>query len=387
VRELFALQPGLAFLNHGSFGACPRAVIEAWQALQWQSEAQPVAFHTWPRQQQMHRAARQALAGFVGADADDLVHAVNTTQALNVAIRSLGLAPGDEVVTTDHEYAALDKTWADVAAATGAVIRRAQVPLPLVSESAFSDTLVAAFTDRTRVLFLSHVTSPTALVLPLEHAVAEARRRGIVTVIDGAHAPGQVPLDLTALGADVYAGNCHKWMLAPKGAAFLHVRREMQHRIRPLVVSHGWEPGGDRPDARGPFGNSAFVDRLEVQGTRDSTAFFAVPAALAFLAAHEWPLVIARCRTLVQDTASRIGALTGLPALSAPEFCAPQMVSVELPPHDPVALHDRLLGEFGIEIPVPVWQGRTLLRLSVQGYTTEAECDRLVEALRRIFRL
>jgi isopenicillin-N epimerase len=384
MKALFALDPAVTFLNHGSFGACPRAVIEAWHALQWESEAQPVAFHTAPRQQDLHRAARGALAAEVGADPDDLVHVVNATQGLNLAIRSLRLDPGDEVVTTDHEYPALDKTWAAVAAESRAVIRRIAVPMPLVSEAAFLETLFAAFTARTRVLFLSHITSPTALVFPVGAAVAEARRRGVITIIDGAHAPGQLPLDLTALGADIYAGNCHKWLLAPKGAAFLHVRRDWQSRIRPLVVSHGWEPGGEAPGARGPFGNSAFIDRLEVQGTRDATAFFAVPAALEFRRRHDWPAVVARCSALARQTARRIGALTGLPPLSSPEFCAPQMVAVQLPPQDPLVLHDRLLAGFGIEVPVPAWQGRTLLRVSVQAYTDEADCDRLLDALARV---
>jgi isopenicillin-N epimerase len=382
LKGLFALDPDIAFLNHGSYGACPRAVIEAWQALQWQAEAQPVAFHNPLNQARLHRRTREALAALMNAGAEDLVHAVNATQGLNVAIRSLPLGPGDEVLTTDHEYAALEKTWAVVCAETGAKVSAAQVATD--SEDAFLDTLFAAASPRTRVLFLSHITSPTALVFPVARAVAEARARGWITVIDGAHAPGQIPLDLSALGADFYAGNCHKWLMAPKGAGFLHVAGEWQHRVRPAYISHGWEPGGDAQGARGPFGNPAFLDRLEMQGTRDTTAFFAVPAALAFRAEHEWDRVIGDCRVLAQATARRIEALTGF-ALLSPALCAPQMVTIEIPAAEQAPLHDRLLGEFGIEIPVVRWQGRTFVRLSVQGYTTTEDCDRLVAAIATIF--
>lgn len=382
MRDLFALAPGVTYLNHGSYGACPREVIAAWQQIQLQAEAQPVAFHNALAQARLHRGVRQALAAELGADPDDLVHVVNATQGLNVAIRSLPLDPGDEVLTTDHEYAALTKTWAVAAAETGAVIRPARVSTDSVE--AFLDTLFAAAGPRTRVLFLSHVTSPTALVFPVAQAVAEARARGWITVIDGAHAPGQLPLDLATLGADFYAGNGHKWLMAPKGAAFLHVARDWQHRVKPAFISHGWEPGGDSPGARGPFGNSAFIDRMEMQGTRDSSAWFALPAALAFRARHDWPQVIARCRRLALDTAERIATMTGLPGFPI-AMTAPQMVAIPIPDSDPQALHDRLLAEFGIEIPAIRWQGFSFLRLSVQAYVTEADCDRLVAAVASIF--
>jgi isopenicillin-N epimerase len=237
-------------------------------------------------------------------------------------------------------------------------------------------------TPRTRVLFLSHITSPTALLFPIAGAVAEARRRGILSVIDGAHAPGQIALDLDALGADAYAGNCHKWLMAPKGSAFLHVRRAVQPRIRPLAVSHGWTAEATEP---GPFGTSAFTDRLEQQGTRDATAWFATPSVLAFRARHDWPAVIGRCRALAQATAARVAALSDLPAIAAPGFCAPQMVAMPVPDCDTMALHDRLLGEFGIEIPAIRWADRCFVRLSVQGYVSEADCDRLVAALALVF--
>ena len=215
------------------------------------------------------------------------------------------------------------------------MIKTVKVPLPLTDEAQFTDAILAGFTDKTRVLFLSHITSATALVFPIARAVAEARNRGIYTVIDGAHTPGHIPLDLDALDADFYAGNCHKWIMAPKGSAFLHVRPDLQAMLNPLVISHGWTADAKLPGTKGVFGNSPFIDGLEMQGTRDPSAWLAVPAALQFRADHDWDKVAKACQALAQDTAARVRALTGLPALSSPEFCAPQMVSMPVPRCDP----------------------------------------------------
>jgi isopenicillin-N epimerase len=238
--------------------------------------------------------------------------------------------------------------------------------------------------DRTRVLFLSHITSATALLFPIERIVGVARERGILTVIDGAHAPGHIPLDLDALGADFYAGNCHKWLMAPKGSAFLHVRRDRQAMLSPLVVSHGWTSDRAEP---GPFGNTAFVDSLEMQGTRDPAAFLAVPDAIRFRAQHGWDRIAGRCRQMVDDMEARVSRLTGLAPLSSPEFRAPQMASLRVPRTEPQALQRRLLEENGIEIPCFDWQDHTIVRVSAQGYNTQADLDRLAEALARILAL
>lgn len=379
LSSLFLLDPGVTFLNHGSYGACPRPVFEAYQRWQMQLERQPVAFLDPARGLSANlRRVRQALAPVLGCGADDIVGLTNATVGLNIVAQSLPLQPGDEILTTDHEYAALEKTWAHVAARTGARIVIARVPLPLTDAHSFTQALEAAITPRTRVLFLSHITSATALRFPIEAIVAQARARGIWTVIDGAHTPGHIPLNLTALGADFYAGNCHKWLMAPKGAAFLHVRPELQSLVTPLVISHGWTADGAEP---GPFGNSAFIDRLEMQGTRDPAAWLAVPEAIAFRARHGWDSVAEQCRHLVQETAARLARKTGLPPLSSAEFCAPQMVAMPLPPCDTAQLKRDLIDRFAIEIPCFTWQGRAIARVSAQGYNTQADMDRLIKAL------
>ena len=379
LAELFLLDPEVRFLNHGSYGACPAEVFAQYQAWQRQLERQPVAFldpmrgyGTWMRE------ARVALAGELGATPDDLVGVMNATVGLNIVAQSLPLQPGDEILTTDHEYAALEKTWAYVARRTGAVIKTITVPLPMVNEAAFAAALVDGMTDRTRVLFLSHITSATALVFPIENAITEARKRGIWSVIDGAHVPGHIPLNLNVLGADFYSGNCHKWLMAPKGSAFLHVRPEWQNMMNPLVISHGWAA---EPGPNGAFGNSTFIDSIEMQGTRDPAAWLTVPAAIRFRHEHDWDRVAAGCSALMHDTAQRIARRTGLAPFSSRAFCSPQMVAMPIPPCEPLELQKALLDQFRIEMPVFRWKDHHIARLSVQGYNTQAEMDALVEGL------
>ena len=382
----FLLREDVVFLNHGSFGACPRPVFANYQQWQLELEGQPVEFLGRKLTEHM-RTAREAMAADLGASPEDVVGLTNATLGLNIVAQSLDLKPGDQILTTDHEYSALEKTWAYVARRTGAEIVVVKVPMPLLTEAQFTDAIIAGMTERTRVLFLSHITSPTALLFPIERSIAEARRRGIWSVIDGAHTPGHIKLDLEALGADFYSGNCHKWIMAPKGSAFLHARREVQPLLNPLVISHGWTAQSKEPGARGAFGNSPFIDEIEVQGTRDPSAWLTVPAALAFRRDNDWDAVAAHCHALAQDTARRLGELTGLAPLSAPEFCAPQMVAMPVPECDVDQLKIDLIDKYNIEIPVFKWQDTCIVRLSVQGYNSKPQMDLLIEALTQLLAL
>ena len=380
LRELFLLADDLVFLNHGSFGACPRPVLDCYQALQRELERNPVAFLAEDREFPARmRAARQELAAFLGAGRDDLVYVPNATYGINVVARSLRLEPEDEVLVTDHAYGAVDRTWTFVCARRRARLVRARIDLPVESTHQVVEDVWSRVTDRTRVLCVDHVTSPTALILPVRELVRRARRAGILTVIDGAHAPGQLDLDLADLGADVYVGNCHKWLLAPKGAGFLWVRGDLQPQIEPLVVSWGWR--SDRP------GPSRFVDEQEWTGTRDPAACLAVPAALAFRRAHDWPRVQSRCHGLLRELRERIGRLTGLlPICPDDRQWFAQMHALPLPPCDHAAVQRELRERFRIEIPVLEWRGRRFLRVSIQGYSTRRDADALVEALAQLLK-
>ena len=376
--DLFLLDRDVVYLNHGSFGACPRPVFEAYQAWQLELERQPMAY--------MRSlggelgAARQALGAYVGAAADNLVYVPNVTMGLNIVARALDLQPGDEVLGTDHEYGAIERAWQYVCARQGARYVRQHVPLPIRSVEQVVEAIWSGVNERTRVLCFSHITSPTAFILPAAELVRRARQARIWTVIDGAHAPGQIPLDLDALGADFYSGNCHKWMMTPKGSGFLYARPEVQPLLDPLVVGWGW--GNEKPQV------TSFVDRHQNQGTRDMAAFLAVPAAIRFMEAHDWPAVRAACHQLVRDARRRFGALGGPePATPDDPRWFSQMASLPLPLCDTGELCRRLRDEFKIEVPIVRWAGangdtpRAFARLSIQGYNTGADVDCLVGAL------
>lgn len=337
----FLIDPELVYLNHGGYGACPAPVFARYQELQRELERNPSEF-LGRRFHDLMAEARAALATFVGARPEDLVFVPNATAGLNAVIRSLRLEPEDEVLTTHHEYGAVTRTWE---------FTRAKLVY------AEPDELVGAIGPRTKAVSVSHITSPTALVLPIEEICAAARAAGVLSIVDGAHVPGQLPLDLERLGADIYAGNCHKWLSAPKGAAFLWARPEHQRWIEPLVISWGY--GAE----------ASFAERHGWQGTRDPAAALAVPAAIE---AHR-ELDLERCRQLAASFYDRLPPCGETPA--------PQMWASEVAAEDPDALQHRLFDEHGIEVVVRRWDGKSLLRVSIAPYNEAADVERLLEAL------
>ncbi|HZQ09556.1 MAG TPA: aminotransferase class V-fold PLP-dependent enzyme [Anaerolineae bacterium] len=377
LRDQFLLDPSIIFLNHGSFGACPRPVFEEYQRWQRELERQPVEF-LGRRFDDLLRAARQSLAQYVNCDADDLVYVPNATVGLNIVARSLALKPGDEILSTDHEYGALDRTWTFLSEKVGAVYKRLPIPVPVTTLEDFVETFWSGVNPRTRVIFISHISSPTALIFPIQEICRRARAAGILTIIDGAHAVGQIPLDLTALGADFYSSNCHKWLLSAKGSAFLYARRDVQSLVEPLVVSWGWHP--EKPAA------SRFVQEQEWQGTRDIAAYLSVPAAIEFLRANHWDTVRNACHQLACYARDAITTLTRLEPLSSDTWFA-QMVSVPLPPCNKESLKQRLYDQYKIEVPIIFWNDRHLIRISIQVYNTRADVDALAAALKEIFSL
>lgn len=378
IREDFLLDPDVVFLNHGSFGACPRPVFSAYQEWQRRLETQPVAFLGRQAETRL-RESREALAAYLNVSAADLVFFPNPTTAVNMVMRGIALQPGDDVLTTDHEYGALERAWHVRCRETGArlVIHR----LDLSSPEALVEDLWAAVTPATRVLFISHITSATALIFPVAELCRRARATGILTVIDGAHAPAQVPLDLSALDADVYVGACHKWMCSAKGASFLHARPSIQARLRPLVVSWGW--GDDVYEAQAGMGETEFIRWHQWQGTRDIAAFLTVPAAIEYQAAHDWPRRRLACAELLARALHGIERLTGLPPFAAPiERWHAQLGVARLPDSvDTDALKRRLYDVHRIEVPVHRWNGQPLIRVSCQVYNTDADIAALHQAL------
>jgi isopenicillin-N epimerase len=379
----WSLDPDVTFLNHGSFGACPVAVLEAQQRLRARLERQPVRFFG-RELERLLDDARGALAAFVGAAAEDLAFVPNATTGVNSVLRSLRLRPGDEILVTNHTYNAC-RTAADYAAGrAGATVAVAHVPFPIHSSDAAVDAILTHVTSRTRLAVVDHVTSPTGLVLPIARLVAELAARGVDALVDGAHAPGMVAIDLERIGAAYYTANCHKWLCAPKGAGFLHVRRDRQVDIRPLAISHGANsPRTDR---------SRFLLEFDWTGTHDPTPYLCVPEAIRHVGSllpGGWPAVMARNRALALEARAILGRTLGN-AAPAPDDMIGSLVSMPLPDGpsavSPLAtdpLQEALLDRFAIEVPVFPWPAppARFIRLSCQLYNARVDYERLATAL------
>jgi isopenicillin-N epimerase len=367
LRGAFLLDESVTFLNHGSYGACPRDVFERYQEWQLELERQPVLFLS-RRVERLLADARAALGEYVGADPDDLVFVPNATAGVNIAAWPSGLTRGDEVLTTNLEYGALDLTWEHVCEDFGARYVRMPVRLPVSNAEEIVDAVWEGVGSRTRVLFLSHHTSSTAMTLPVAELCRRAREHGIRTVIDGAHVPGHIPLDIRALEPDYYSGNCHKWLCAPKGAGFLYVRPELQHDTHPLLVSWGYE--GDDP---------SFVARHEKQGTRDPSAYLTVPTAIEWQRRHDWDAVRTRCHDLARRARNDLGLE---PLTPDDDGFFGQMVTLRLPEGAaPENLQERLYDVHRIEVPVFERDDGRYIRPSFQGYNDEGDLERLRDAL------
>jgi len=384
--DLWPLDRGVVFLNHGSFGACPTEVLRRQAALRAEMEAEPVRFLSRELDDRLD-AARGALAAFVGADAEDLAFVANATGGVNAVLRSRLFAAGDELLTTDHAYNACRNALEYAASRAGASVTVARVPFPVASADAIVDAVLAAVTPRTRLALLDHVTSPTALILPIERLCAALAARGVDVLVDGAHAPGMVPLELRTLGATYYSGNCHKWLCAPKGAGFLWVRRERRPEVRPSVISHGANVTRT--------GRSRFHLEFDWTGTADPTAWLTVPAAIDYLGSllpGGWPALMARNRALALEARRLLCAAAGTPP-ACPDTMLGSLASVVLPDGQtteigwrrPDPLQRRLFGGWGIEVPVTSWPAppRRLVRISAQLYNRPEHYARLAEALRK----
>ena len=382
-RQHWSLSADVTYLNHGSFGPSPNVVQSARREWSARLEREPMDFFIRQMEGLLEQAAER-LGQFVGASSDDLVFVDNATTAMNIVAASIELTPGDQVLLTDHEYGAVLRLWRRTCQRTGAEIVVQPLPDPLVCDDEIVETLMAGVTDRTRLIVASHITSPTAAILPVEKICRAARQRGVPVCVDGPHAVAMIPLDMKSIGCDYYTASCHKWLCAPFGSGFLYVAGRRQQGIQPAVVSWGGSLGG-RP--------ANWKDEFNWIGTRDPAGYLSVPAAIEFLESVGLDRFRRRTHALVREARQQICALTGLEPI-VPDESRRYGSMVTLPlPEEPstgkhksrIPLQDPLQGtlweQHRIEIPIMHWKGRRLIRVSCHLYNTPADIDRLCAAL------
>jgi isopenicillin-N epimerase len=372
-KSNFLLNDEITFLNFGSFGACPKDIFDRYQAFQLEMERDPVQFIT-NKGLYYLKQSRESLGKYINCDMDDIVMVTNPSYAVNTISKSLDFKPGDEILTTDLEYGACDRAWNFVCEKTGAKYIRQAISLPLTDSQTFVDELFAGVSDRTRLIFFSHITSSTALIFPAKAVIERAKQLGIPVFIDGAHVPGHIPFDLSDLDPDYYTGACHKWMMMPKGSSFMYVKKELQDSIFPLVVSWGYE-------ALFPS-QSKYQDWHAMNGTRDYTAFLCVQASIDFMDKHNWSSQAKECRDLIKENAQDYIDLLGgqLLAPLTDEFIG-QMLACEIKTANPELLYRTFVDEYKIEIPVMRHGDKVYLRFSINAFNTQRDIDTLFAAI------
>lgn len=377
LRNLFLLRKDIHFLNFGSFGACPRPVFDKYQEWQRLLESEPVQFIAFDGIKYLAEA-RSSLANYLGiVDSDDLVYVTNPSFAINLIAKNLPLKQGDEVLATDIEYGACDRTWDFYCKEKGANYIRQKINLPIVDKATFIEDFFKGLTSNTRAIFISHLTSSTGLIFPVKEICDIAKEKGIWTIVDGAHAPGHIPLNLSELKVDFYTGACHKWMMAPKGSSFLYATKEVQSFCNPLVVSWGYK-------AAKPY-SSFFIDYHQMIGTRDFSAFLTVPFCIDFMRQYHWGKVAENCRKLVLKQADKFyDLLESKPLSPLNNEWIGQMISIKLNTHDPENLQKMLFDKYKIEVPVMRQENDIYLRYSVQAFNDLSDLDALYDALSKI---
>jgi isopenicillin-N epimerase len=378
MKSLFLLNQSITFLNHGSFGACPKPIFEEYQRIQLELETEPVKFIQ-KKQTKYLKIARESLAKFVGCQAGDLFFTSNPTYAINIIMRSIKLNAGDEILATNHEYGAMDRTWNFYCKKSGAKYIRQKISLPVVSKEQMIEEFWKGYNHNTKVIFLNQMSSATALIFPIKEICDKAAALGLITIVDGAHVPGHIDLDISDLNPDYYTGTLHKWMLAPKGSSFLYVKPELQNDLEPLVVSWGYESVAP--------GESQFLDYHELQGTRDVSAFLCTPKVVEFLEDNNWNEVSKACKQMVLDNYQRFCDLVNTNPLCpiSSEFLG-QMASFPINTKKPAELKEILYSKYKIQSPVMPLNGNYYLRYSINVYNSEADLDILYNALEEIIK-
>lgn len=376
LKQQFLLRNDITYLNFGAYGACIKPVFEKYQSFQRELEEEPTYFMQVKGPEYL-KAARIALAEYIHCNADDVVYVMNPSYAVNIIAKSFALKPGDEVLTTNLEYGACNRTWKYYCNKKGATFIRQKIRFPIESKEDFVSQFLKGVTSKTKLIFLSHLTSITGLRLPIDEICAFAKEKGILTFIDGAHAPGQVNVNLENLQADFYTGACHKWMLTPKGSSFLYVKNSLQHLFDPLLISWGYE--SDNPS------HSQFLDYHQLQGTRDYSAFLTIPEAINFMQENNWDAVGKECKAITQNNAKRFcDLLNATPLCPVTDDFIAQMYSINLKIKEPWKLHDLLYEKYKIQVPVMPNGETFFLRYSIQAFNSNDDLDKLYDALKEI---
>ena len=376
MKDLYLLDPEITFLNHGSFGACPKPVFEEYQRWQHKLEQQPVEFMARDIYDYL-KEARDSLGKFVGCTGDDLVYVTNPTTAVNTIIRSLDFGPGDEILTTDQEYGALIRAWNQYADKRGFKLVEHVTQFPMTTHEDFVNKFWSDVNEKTKVIFISQITSATGVILPAEEICRRAKAEGIMTIIDGAHVPAHIPLNISEMDPDVYVGACHKWLSAPKGSSFMYVKNSLQENVNPLIISWGSEVDPSP---------SPFIYENQYQGTWDPSAFLTVPSAIQFQIDNDWESVKKRCRNLTQETRDRVyDIIKTEPICPNNDEWLGQMSSIIINIENGLEFKWMLLDKYKIEMPIYQWKDKILFRISFNAYNDEKDADRLIEVLEEMF--
>ena len=371
-KSKFMLDPEIVYLNHGSFGACPKNIFNSLIKYQKLLEFEPVKHLAHDVFEYLEKS-RESLGNYINCNKDDVVFSPNPSTALNTVIRSLDLNDGDEILTTNHEYGALDKTWKYICKKTGAKYIQKIIPLPLESKEDFINNFAEGITKKTKVIFLSHITSPTALIFPVKEICKIAREKNILSIIDGAHAPAQINLDISDINPDIYVGACHKWMCSPKGVSFLFSKKEYQNKIDPLVISWGYEPE--------KINNNQFIDYHQWQGTRDMSAFLTIPDTINFLEKNNWKEITKECSKINLWAKKEINSLLNEEALSTDEFNGQMCSFYYKSKKDLNDFNIKFYLKYKIQLPFIEWNDKTLFRISIQAYNSKNDINVLLNPL------
>tara|TARA_B110000444_G_C18835788_1_gene595851 strand:+ start:1370 stop:2503 length:1134 start_codon:yes stop_codon:yes gene_type:complete len=375
MKELFFLDQNIIYLNHGSYGACPKPVFDDYQSWQKKIEYQPVQFLSKDIYKYLEHS-REALGNYVKCDKNDLIFYANPSSAINTIISNLKLTINDEVLMSTHEYGALIRAWKKSAKIKGFKVIEQHIKLPLSTEKDFVKEFWSGVNKRTKVIFLSQITSATALIFPVKQICELASKAGIITIIDGAHVPGHINLNIKNMDCDFYSGACHKWLCGPKGSSFLYVKKKFQKNFMPLVIS--WGKYGDDP------GPTKFLQNFQWQGTTDISSFLTVPSAINFQVKNNWISIQKECRGLIRKTKDELSDLFNDEGLSVGGDWLGQMVSFPLPKGKFKNLKFILLNDYRIEVPIFNWRDREYIRVSVQAYNKWDDITQLIKALKTI---